>query len=221
MLRPYFTTPDLAGRVANIASTLFRDVPLITGYDGAISGATLTTAATCTTARANIDVICLEAQGYAVVTAKDTHTVTLSTSEHTGLSAVHFCVGGVESFAREAYAVLKTHLVTGVQDRDGKVVAQGFADVIGDVETDYVAAIPDTETIFNEPHKLLTLVFYFTSQFLPGGDRYKELANTFWQDYVRMYRNAVQVYASKLKAAGTITAATDNRCMSAIHLERV
>ena len=30
-----------------------------------------------------------------------------------------------------------------------------------------------------------------------------------------------EIPASKLKAAGTITAATDNRCMTAIHLERV
>lgn len=220
-LKPWFHTPDLSGRIANVTNARWRDVPLISGQDGAITGVTFTTSETTTGVAAGQTVV-IVGVGYTtiatVTTVEEATTITVSDTGFDG-TGLKFCIGGLEAFARDAFTRLKAHIQIGSSDTD--VTVKGMADITGDNTTDWCADVDDAETIFDECHRLLTLVNYCTSQYTPGGDRWKQLAQDYMKQYQMHLRNAVQLYAAKLLAAGTISSMTDHRSAIAARMVRV
>ena len=236
MIRPYVTSYALLQRFSNYVSYSQGSSTYAHATDGVVSGTTLTSDSIDFTSAHVGAAVCVAGKGYAVIASVSlegeettTDTVTLDAAVGDG-DALTVCVGGGTAQERDAFALMKVHMVEGysaIIDGKLKPLVVGLRELSGKFGTtseddpDFYELVPDASHLFDEAHRWCCLYQLFSDQALQGGERWKTTAAEYFDRYLSHLSAAVNTFLRQLLESGDLTAVQDTRGMQFIPLERV
>ena len=200
MIAPHFTTFDLKNRYHLMFQERWLNKPIYHGYNATITGANFSTAE-------NIDqevagnIIAIKGKGYATIKSKvDEGNLILETEEFSGTTSAEFCISAFVPGEQEAFESMKTHILHGVEGiKDVARDVKGMIDRTNDSETDFLALIEDSSTMFDIPHRHLALHIIFLDHAMQGGEKFKIVAGDHFAQYIRGLNKILKSFAHSIK----------------------